>query len=51
MGRRGATLLLAAMQALVAYYSAAVTFHVESGDPPRDAAPAALFGALAATIV
>ncbi len=37
--------------ALVAYYSAAVTFHVESGDPPREAAPAAVFGALAATIV
>lgn len=37
--------------ALVAYYAAAVTFHVESGDPPAAAAPAAGFGAMAATLV
>lgn len=37
--------------ALVGYYSAAVTFHLESGDPPSQAAPAAAFGTLAAAIV
>jgi hypothetical protein len=37
--------------ALVAYYSAAVTFHVLSGDSPTDAAPAAACGAFAGTIV
>lgn len=36
--------------ALVSYYSAAVTFHVLSGDSPADAAPAALCGALAASL-
>src|SRR3954454_9753262 len=34
--------------ALVAYYAAAVTFHVLSDDGPAQAAPAAAFGALAA---
>jgi hypothetical protein len=33
---------------LVAYYSAAVTFHVLSDDPPADAVPAAVCGVLAA---
>src|SRR4051794_9516751 len=37
--------------ALVAYYSAAVTFHVLSRDSPADAVPAAAFGAVASTIV
>ena len=37
--------------ALVAYYSAAVTFHALSGDSPTDAVPAAAFGAFAGTIV
>ena len=37
--------------ALVAYYSAAVTFHVLSNDSPTDTMPAAAFGALAAAIV
>jgi hypothetical protein len=37
--------------ALVAYYSAAVTFHVLSRDSPTDAMPAAAFGAVASTIV
>jgi len=36
---------------LVSYYASAVTFHVLSGDSAADAAPAALFGALAATLV
>ena len=36
---------------LVAYYSAATTFHVLSGDSRADSAPAAAFGAVAATIV
>src|SRR5690349_17499206 len=37
--------------ALVAYYSAATTLHVLSGDSRADSAPAAAFGAVAATIV
>jgi hypothetical protein len=37
--------------ALVAYYSAAVTFHILSGDSPKQAAPAATCGVLASTIV
>ena len=37
--------------ALVAYYSAAVTFHVLSGDSPRDAVPAATCAVFAGTIV
>ena len=36
---------------LVAYYSAATTFHVRAGDPLAAAAPAAACGALAATLV
>jgi len=36
---------------LVAYYSAAVTFHVLSDDPPGDAAPAVACAALAASLV
>lgn len=35
---------------LVAYYSAAATFHVLSRDRPTDAAPAVVCAALAATI-
>lgn len=37
--------------ALVAYYASAFTFHVLSGDAPGEAAPAAVFGTLAAAIV
>ena len=37
--------------ALVAYYSAAVTFHVLSRDAPQDIAPAAVCGMLAAVII
>jgi hypothetical protein len=37
--------------ALVVYYSAAVTFHALSGDPTRDALPAAACGVLAGAIV
>jgi len=37
--------------ALVAYYSAAVSFHVLSDDGPAQAAPAAAFGVLAAALV
>lgn len=37
--------------ALVAYYAAAGTFHVLSGDGSTKAAPAAAYGALAAAIV
>ena len=36
---------------LVAYYAAAVTFHVESNDPWTDVAPAALYGVVAAAVV
>jgi hypothetical protein len=36
---------------LVAYYAAAVTFHVRSDDPWTDIAPAALYGAVAAAVV
>jgi hypothetical protein len=36
---------------LVAYYSAAVTFHRQSGDAAADVAPAAAFGVLAAAIL
>ena len=36
---------------LVAYYAAAVTFHVESDDPWTDVAPAALYGVVAAAVV
>jgi hypothetical protein len=36
---------------LVAYYAAAVTFHVESDDPWTDVAPAALYGLVAAAVV
>jgi hypothetical protein len=36
---------------LVAYYSAAVTFHVDSRDPWTDVAPAAAFGLVATTLV
>jgi hypothetical protein len=37
--------------ALVAYYAAAATFHVLSGDGPIRVAPAAAYGVLAAAIV
>jgi hypothetical protein len=37
--------------ALVAYYSAAMAFHIHAGDPPAEAAPAAVCGLLAATVV
>ena len=37
--------------ALVPYYSAAVTFHVVSGDPPKDIVAAALYGLDAALLV
>ncbi len=37
--------------ALVAYYSAAVTFHVLADDKPSDVAPAAACGLVAATLV
>jgi hypothetical protein len=37
--------------ALVAYYAAAVTFHVDSHDPWTDVAPAAAFGLVAVTLV
>ena len=36
---------------LVAYYAAAVTFHIESDDPWTEIAPAALYGAVAAAVV
>jgi hypothetical protein len=36
---------------LVAYYAAAVTFHIESNDPWTDVAPAALYGVVAAAVV
>jgi hypothetical protein len=36
---------------LVAYYAAAVTFHVESNDPWTEVAPAALYGVVAAAVV
>jgi hypothetical protein len=36
---------------LVAYYAAAVTFHVRSNDPWTDVAPAALYGVVAAAAV
>jgi hypothetical protein len=36
---------------LVAYYAAAVTFHVRSDDPWTQTAPAALYGAVAAAVV
>jgi hypothetical protein len=36
---------------LVAYYSAAVSFHVRAGDPPSAVAPAAACALLAATLV
>ena len=36
---------------LVAYYSAALTFHVQSGDSPADAAPAACCALLAASLL
>ena len=36
---------------LVAYYAAAVTFHVRSNDPWTQIAPAALYGAVAAAVV
>ena len=36
---------------LVAYYAAAVTFHVESDDPWTDVAPAAFYGLVAAAVV
>jgi hypothetical protein len=36
---------------LVAYYAAAVTFHVDSHDPWTDVAPAAAFGLVAVTLV
>ena len=36
---------------LVAYYAAAVTFHVESEDPWTDIAPAAFYGLVAAAVV
>jgi hypothetical protein len=37
--------------ALVAYYAAAVTFHLESNDPWTQTAPAALYGVMAAVVV
>lgn len=37
--------------ALVAYYAAAVTFHVDSHDPWTDVAPAAAFGLVAVSLV
>jgi hypothetical protein len=37
--------------ALVAYYSAAVSFHVLSGDPTRDAIPAVACGVFASAIL
>ena len=37
--------------ALVAYYAAAVTFHVDSRDPWTDVAPAAAFGLVAVSLV
>jgi hypothetical protein len=36
---------------LVAYYAAAVTFHVRSNDPWTETAPAALYGAVAACVI
>ena len=36
---------------LVAYYAAAVTFHVRSNDPWAQTAPAALYGIVAAAVV
>ena len=36
---------------MVAYYAAAVTFHVRSNDPLTQTAPAALYGVVAAAIV
>lgn len=36
---------------LVAYYSAAATFHVRAGDPPAEATPAVTCALLAATLV
>lgn len=49
--RRHPTPRAAVGASLVAYYAAAVTFHVLSGDRLADAVPAAAFGALAAAIV
>ena len=37
--------------ALLAYYSAAVTFHVRSGDNPRDVAPAVGCALIAASLI
>jgi hypothetical protein len=37
--------------ALVVYYAAAVTFHVESDDPWTEIAPAAAYGAVAAAVI
>lgn len=37
--------------ALVAYYSAAATFHLRSGGTAADAAPAIAYGAVAVTLV
>lgn len=37
--------------ALVAYYAAAVTFHVDSDDPWTEVAPAVAYGLVAATLV
>ena len=49
--RRRPRLRSATASAMVAYYAAAVTFHVRSRDSWRDTAPAAIYGVVAALIV
>ena len=51
VGTRRSRLRSLTAAAMVAYYAAAVTFHVESRDTLFNTAPAALYGAVAAACV